>query len=129
MKLKYVSLRFKIVYIFFNISLIKHYYFFIDSSWNQTNTFEDQNKRHHDEELTSMLQRYLDHPENLNDFHQKSPGQQSSDSGFSSSDSKSLPQLDFEDSSEDLSQLVDQVLSSIETQFPEYLHYVDHQIR
>ena len=103
------------------------YNFFIDTSWNHT-PFEDQNKRHQDEELTSMLQRYLDHPE-LNDFHQKSPGQQSSDSGFSSSDSKSLPQLDFEDSSEDLSQLVDQVLSSIETQFPEYLHYVDHQIR
>ena len=77
-----------------------------------------------------MLQRYLDHPELNSDFHQKSPGQQSSDSGFeTSSDSKSLPQLDFEDSSEDLSQLVDQVLSSIETQFPEYLHYVDHQIR
>ena len=92
--------------------------------WN--NTFnEDQNKRH-DEELTSMLQRYLDHPD-LNDFHQKSPGQQSSDSGFSG-EPKSLPQLDFEDNPEDLSQLVDQVLSSIETQFPEYLNYVD-QIR
>ena len=70
-----------------------------------------------------MLQRYLDHPE-LNDFHQKSPGQQSSDSGFSG-EPKSLPQLDFEDNPEDLSQLVDQVLNSIETQFPEYLNYVD----
>ena len=106
-----------------SVKFFNFFYFFLDS-WN-ANYNDDQSKRH-DEELTSMLQRYLEHPD-LNDFHQKSPGQQSSDSGFSG-DPKSLPQLDFEDSTEDLSQLVDQVLSSIETQFPDYLSYVD-QIR
>merc|ERR1711953_57566 len=91
---------------------------------------EDQSK---DEELTSMLQRYLDPNDGL-DF-QKSPGQLSSDSGFSdrggggcssgtttSTGPTNDPHFDlneYEDNGEDLSQLVDQVLNSIDVQFPE----------
>ena len=83
-----------------------------------------------DEELTSMLQRYLDPNDGL-DF-QKSPGQLSSDSGFSgdqkvgTSNDASNPDNahhfdlnEYGDNGEDLSQLVDQVLNSIDAQFPE----------
>lgn len=79
-----------------------------------------------------MLQRYLDPNDGL-DF-QKSPGQLSSDSGFSdrgggcssgttsSTGPTNDPHFDlneYEDNGEDLSQLVDQVLNSIDVQFPE----------
>ena len=81
-----------------------------------------------------MLQRYLDPNDGL-DF-QKSPGQLSSDSGFSgdqklaSNEATNDPHFDlndYEDNGEDLSQLVDQVLSSIDAQFPEdpYLTSLD----
>jgi len=74
-----------------------------------------------------MLQRYLDHPNDGLDF-QKSPGQLSSDSGFSDrgggtgAGPTNDPHFDlneYEDNGEDLSQLVDQVLNSIDVQFPE----------
>ena len=111
-----------------------------------TITNEHQNKReqhgHEDEDLTSMLQTYLDHqpvvnvanggPEELPDFHvyhQKSPGQQSSDSGFSGDNNNAHQKFnpaqnmfdlaDYDANGEDLSQLVDQVLSSIDAQFPQ----------
>ena len=74
-----------------------------------------------------MLQRYLDPNDGL-DF-QKSPGQLSSDSGFSgdqklgtSNTTDSGHHFDlneYGDNGEDLSQLVDQVLNSIDAQFPE----------
>ena len=114
------------------------------SNDNQSLLSEDQSKSN-DEELTSMLQRYLDSHYSL-DFacqNQKSPGQLSSDSGFSgdtqnpvksgflpetpSSNHDGFELHDYEDTGEDLSQLVDQVLSSIDAQFPQdpYLQYVD----
>ena len=123
-------------------------------------TNEDLQQQHHkreqnDEELTSMLQRYLDNScggisacissaaaDHQLDFayHQKSPGQQSSDSGFdsgdqnqkfnqNSSDNMGFDLNDYDGNGEDLSQLVDQVLSSIDAQFPNqdsYMQYVDH---
>lgn len=70
-------------------------------------------------------------------YHQKSPGQQSSDSGFSGDQQQNgkfnqnnmgFDLSDYDDNcGEDLSQLVDQVLNSMDAQFPEdpYLQYVD----
>ena len=70
-------------------------------------------------------------------YHQKSPGQQSSDSGFDSGDQNQkynhnsnmdFDLNDYDGNGEDLSQLVDQVLSSIDAQFPDqesYMQYVD----
>ena len=121
-------------------------------------TNEDLQQHHkreqNDEELTSMLQRYLDNScgasisscisngaaDHQLDFayHQKSPGQQSSDSGFDSGDQNQkfnqnsnmgFDLNDYDGNGEDLSQLVDQVLSSIDAQFPNqdsYMQYVDH---
>ena len=61
-------------------------------------------------------------------YHQKSPGQQSSDSGFDSGADQSqkfnqnsnmeFDLTDYDGNGQDLSQLVDQVLSSIDAQFP-----------
>jgi hypothetical protein len=71
-------------------------------------------------------------------IHQKSPGQQSTDSGFSG-EGKNPPGeggfgclSDYETGTgsyngEELSQLVDQVLSSIDVQFPEEIAAVDMQ--
>ncbi len=75
-----------------------------------------------------MLQRYLDSsdfefPANFGQ-QQKSPGQQSSDSGFSGDNKAEGTSQCFSEScynGEDLSQLVDQVLSSIDSQFPDEL--------
>lgn len=116
----------------------------VDNMWNNGNFhhYNDEDKRshHQDEELTSMLQKYLDH--NCGDqtsldsfvYHQKSPGQLSTDSGFSGDQKLQVPfdlndMNDYEDSGEDLSQLVDQVLSSIDAQFPveSYLSSPHHQ--
>lgn len=102
---------------------------------NDITTLTNDEHKGSDEELTSMLQRYLGDDQFS---HQKSPGQQSSDSGFSGDQQHQhqQPSLDFSDYDEtgdaDLSQLVDQVLSSMDAQFNQdqsYMQFVHQQQR
>ena len=81
-----------------------------------------------DEELSSMLDCYLQQNRNETttansnqDFYQCSPGQQSVDSGFSEAQSSVDPVFTGGSSTtdQDLSVIVDQVLDSIESQFPQ----------